>query len=297
MRQNDVQKALSILPQMQEAKAFSRRLEIEFPQIELYEKYRVESTMNYDRFRIMDANRDIEHEKIIAKCILKVGLLPIPIIVNERFEIVDGQGRYMACKELGYPIFYMIVSGLRIEHVREINSAMTKWSIQNFIESYSSDRIEYSYLYSLQKRFDLYSTRVVTYAASHATGGSSTTKIKNGNLELTEEQFNHAIVVLEWLNGFEDIFRNKKVIGGHFESLCIALIFAYENKQIDNNKLEDKFRRYATGQREEFKFTNAGNVEECLRRIENIYNFKSRGPLVSLVNEYKQSSRRGAQGK
>ena len=96
----------------------------------------------------MEGNREIEHDKPIRESILNVGLLPIPIIVNEFMDIADGQGRLTACKDLNMPVYYMTVEGLRLKHVRIINSIFKKWSTRNYIKSYSTgDNKSNDYVY------------------------------------------------------------------------------------------------------------------------------------------------------
>ena len=69
-----------------------------------------QQSTNYDEFRTLNANRNVSenHVKQIKAAIETVGNLTevVPIIVNENKEIIDGQHRFEACKELGLPIFY-----------------------------------------------------------------------------------------------------------------------------------------------------------------------------------------------
>ena len=39
-----------------------------------------------------------------------MGFIKNPIVVNEKMEIIDGQGRFEVCKEKGLPIYYNIVN-------------------------------------------------------------------------------------------------------------------------------------------------------------------------------------------
>jgi hypothetical protein len=54
--------------------------------------------------------------------------LPIPIIVNERMEIVDGQHRFTICKELNLPIHYIAGQNWNISEIRQINSVQKSWT-------------------------------------------------------------------------------------------------------------------------------------------------------------------------
>ena len=94
-------------------------------------------TDNYDKFKIIDGNRPIEHAKKIIESIKEIGMLWQPVLVNERFEIIDGQGRYLASKTLGRKILYVVQPGLTIKHARCLNENSTIWKIKDYIHSYA----------------------------------------------------------------------------------------------------------------------------------------------------------------
>lgn len=81
----------------------------------------VYETYDYDKFHIMEkGNREIDHYKKIATQMNEQFLFTV-IIVNEKFEIIDGQNRFLASKELHKPIRYIIVEGYGVEQVRMYN--------------------------------------------------------------------------------------------------------------------------------------------------------------------------------
>ncbi|MBQ2600753.1 ParB N-terminal domain-containing protein [bacterium] len=65
-------------------------------------------TTDYDKFKTLDGNRTVEKSRVnkILKSINDNGYIHCPIIVNERMEIIDGQGRLEAVKQLGIPVEY-----------------------------------------------------------------------------------------------------------------------------------------------------------------------------------------------
>ena len=71
-------------------------------------------TYDYDKFTIMEDNRKIYdgHVKDMEDNISRIGYVSgKPILVNEKFEIIDGQHRYIACRDLNEPIYYSIEEG------------------------------------------------------------------------------------------------------------------------------------------------------------------------------------------
>lgn len=78
---------------------------------------KVKFTTDYKMFRTMPENRIVKQARV-AKIIMsfrKVGYIPIPIVVNERYEVIDGQGRLSACQQLGIPVSYMVIPGIGVE--------------------------------------------------------------------------------------------------------------------------------------------------------------------------------------
>lgn len=76
----------------------------------------VQQTQEYDKFSLLSANRDISkgHVQSLKASIEKLGNITekVPIIVNQNLEIIDGQHRFQALKELGLPVFYIVADGM-----------------------------------------------------------------------------------------------------------------------------------------------------------------------------------------
>lgn len=80
----------------------------------------VYETTDYDKFVIVDGNRIIDHVEHIKQS-MKEHYVPNAILVNEKFEILDGQNRFKAQKELGKPVRYIVEEGLGIVDARAMN--------------------------------------------------------------------------------------------------------------------------------------------------------------------------------
>lgn len=99
----------------------------------------IKSTTNYDMLKIIDGNRTINktHVKKLMHSIQNENLLKYqPIVVNEKLEVIDGQHRLEAAKNLGIPIWYTVVEGLNLIDVQVLNENMKTWSLRDFAESY-----------------------------------------------------------------------------------------------------------------------------------------------------------------
>ena len=82
-------------------------------------------------------NREIDEKHLnkLKKAISKRNLLiDQPILINEKKEVLDGQHRLMAAKELKLPIYYRFSNSLMIEDVPKINTIKKSWGISDYIK-------------------------------------------------------------------------------------------------------------------------------------------------------------------
>lgn len=94
-------------------------------------------TKNYDMFHFSDFNREAKLSKKLSDSIQKKDLTKFnPILVDEKGIIIDGQHRFVVCKLLGLPVYYIVGEGLEINHAANINQATKNWTTLNFIEYY-----------------------------------------------------------------------------------------------------------------------------------------------------------------
>ncbi len=113
----------------------------------------VQSTTDYKKFKILLGNRKIS-ERHIASLILsfKIKNIPVPVVVNEKFEVIDGQHRVGVCKTLGIPISYIVIPGLTIDDVHLLNSNQSNWKDEDLANQYSARYIAGESIYADYKR-------------------------------------------------------------------------------------------------------------------------------------------------
>ena len=94
-------------------------------------------TTEYSKFKKIKGNRKINF-KNLGKIInsMKKKQLIIPILVNENFEVIDGQHRLQACIELSLPVYYYMVEGYGDAEVITTNLNQENWSKCQFLDYY-----------------------------------------------------------------------------------------------------------------------------------------------------------------
>lgn len=97
---------------------------------------KIYETRNYTIFKDMKGNRPIKpNRKRSIKSNIEENDLDVPIIVNEKMEILEGQHTKQVREEMGLPIKYLKRKG-DIRHVMKFNSISSTWTNREFLDSY-----------------------------------------------------------------------------------------------------------------------------------------------------------------
>jgi hypothetical protein len=94
-------------------------------------------TMDYSLFKTLKGNRTINQAHLyrLTKSIGEQYLLS-PIVVNDRFEIIDGQHRFNAAKANNLPINYIIAPGYGLKEVQVLNTNSSNWRNEDYLKAY-----------------------------------------------------------------------------------------------------------------------------------------------------------------
>jgi hypothetical protein len=100
-------------------------------------------TNDYDIFKLFkDGNRAVDqsHLNKLRDLTQQHGQLKIPIIVNEQYEIIDGQHRFSIWKEKGLPVYFIINQGYGFDEIVVLNNFSKRWVNDDFVKVYSEDQ-------------------------------------------------------------------------------------------------------------------------------------------------------------
>jgi len=240
----------------------------------------VKRTNNYSMFKELKGNREVSPTRIrkIVESIRKVGYITSPIIVNEKMEIIDGQGRLKALEYLGLPVEYIEHKGAGIEECLSMNIHQTNWTMRDYIKSYADRGIQsYIYLNSLLDEYADISILGVIMATQDSTKVQK--RIYNGELLVSELQYNKAKEKLDYLREALNVMRHKNGAKSHLE---FAILICQMIDGIDLDRLKRKLEeRNAT-------MKDWNSVITCLESIEDIYN-EGIGYPVFIVTEYRKT--------
>lgn len=213
-------------------------------------------------FKIITGNRSIEPARVkkIKASIKDVGMIDAPIVCNENMEVIDGQGRLQACKDLGKPIPYIIIEGLKIEHCRAMNLNQTNWKLPDYIRSYADEgNVNYVRLQDFIKGANL-KLGIALDVVYKADAGNHDKELKAGDFTFSEVDKAEAVTLATWLHQFDGIKTNRP------REFYKALSFCFRLPEVNNGALVRKVLADPKA------FSTIATGYECLGTIEDVYN-------------------------
>lgn len=250
-------------------------------------KKKIYTTTNYEIFKYLEGNRDIKNGRVVktVESIENHGWLTQPILVNEKMEVIDGQGRLEALKRLNMPVEFVIDYGIGLDECRTLNVYQKNWSIHDYIDSYVCEENDnYIWLKTQVERYkELTDTVVIAICSVNVgcvnLGGQMNYKIKDGTFEVNSAERMETESLLFFLSRFVDI---AHLVGGRKDRLYGALSFLYSIESVDNERL---FKAISNGR---YELVSGGTVESYITQFDRLYNKGlAKKNRVDIEHEYK----------
>lgn len=251
--------------------------------IKVFEKPDIHVTYDYDMFSHLLGNRPVTNKRAakIANSIMNRGYIPVPIVVNEKLEIIDGQGRTEALKMLdaGLPLYYVIIPGLGIDDCIAMNVTGTKWSTLDYIHGYAdTGNQDYKRLLITLENHSL-SLSVVNCAITGILA-TNTKKIIDGDYKYPEHKMADVDEMLAYVERFKPIIKEHNIKNSI--TIYLAMCFCYQCEQVDNDQMLDRFERY-------WHLTkNSTDTITVLDGLTEIYNFARRNGKAYITTLYRE---------
>jgi len=232
------------------------------------ETIHVQQTKDYDLLKNIDGNRSINqlHVKRLSNSMMNKHLIS-PIIVNEKYQIIDGQHRFEASKNLDLPVYYIVIPGYELEEVQILNQNSKNWSVNDFLDGYCNlGKEDYIKFRDFVDQYDFSISIAHAIAINAVIGGNQWNVFKNGNFVF--DDYLGAIEradKLTALKAYTDLYNDR-----HFVFAMIKLI----------NNPDFEFITFL----QKLSFQNGAlvpcrDVKTYITLIEEIYNYKSRNKV------------------
>lgn len=240
----------------------------------------VYSTTDYDSFEKLEGNRDVleRRKNLIKASIEERGWIRNPIIVNEKMQIIDGQGRFEALQELGMPIEYVISRGATIDDCIALNVKQKNWTNYDYISCYCEmGNSDYIKLAQIMNQYPNITDTAMCIIAGYDNydGGGSKNIVRNGKFKIFDEST---------LKSRCDFAQKCLVIigknNGRIRTWALLLKFLYFCKKIDNELFIKKLEKYRAF------IVPSVNIKQALECCEKIYNYARKKDYVYLLPEY-----------
>lgn len=227
----------------------------------------IKRTRNYEMFKFRKENREINYNKVmnLKSKLLEDGRQILPIICNKDMEIIDGQHRFEAVKELNWEVMYYIDEAITSLDLVSINNTQKNWGLKDYIHYYSSlGNKTYKRIEEICKEYNEIPLKALLPAI--ATKYVHERDLKSGVLNFTEEEFERGEETLKFIKRIISNIRIKITSPAIFFFLIIK---TYYLEGIDRDRLYDSIvSKYGT--------ENYGNADQCAIVIEHWYNYKLR---------------------
>jgi hypothetical protein len=225
----------------------------------------VYKTYELDNFIQLDGNRQVNfaHVKRLVESVRENGFLLHPIIVNKKNQVIDGQHRLEAAKQLKTYVWVLVDHEATLKEAVAFNANTSDWGLKDYCKSYCDlghkDYQDLMVFYENNKDFTM-----AQCAENTALKGGTMKDFKLGNF--LYNPFHNVDIIFEALRKIHDVCPASKS-----NSYVRAIRVCINNKDFDINQFIKKFLMYPE------QYRKSSHVSIVIANIEHIYNWKNHG--------------------
>jgi hypothetical protein len=223
------------------------------------------STKEYTKFKLIKTNRVIKNPKIkkLVKSMTENGWLPGSyVVVNSKWEIIDGQHRILAGMQCNLPIVYTMERKADDKVMRGLNTGGDNWQMNDHLHGFVEDGNEhYTKLDNLMKAFpELKITECLMLCKNMYTS------VPRGTFENGEFTTKNMVTAHTW---GEYIMRLKPFAKFFNTGIFVrALLCCLTKEGFDFNDFVRKIELRPTS------LVKCGTREQYIELFESIYNYR-----------------------
>jgi hypothetical protein len=244
----------------------------------------VYKTYDLSIFKSIGGNRvpNLQHIRRLSVSVKEYGMKCNPIIVNEKFEVIDGQHRLEAARDAETFVYYIVIEGYTLSEVHTLNLNQKNWTKKDFMDGYAGMGVpSYVELKRFSEKNDDYTFNDcialcsnITTACNMTISNKFTKKGIRNSLEIFEEgtwkgkDFNLA---QEYANKIRMV---KPYYNGYNRTFFVGVMISlFKNEKFDFNDFMHKVRLQPTA------LVDCANRDQYRTLIEDIYNYRSRNKI------------------
>lgn len=224
----------------------------------------VYKTNDYGMFKYINGNRNINKANLkrLIKS-MKERYIPVPIIVNEKHEIIDGQHRFEAANALGFDVHFIKINKLALDEVRRLNENMANWNNGNRLHSFCAlGHPEYiKFKQFMQETGYNYSACIALLGGSPTRSGELGRQFKFGTFKI--KNYNQALEHARQLDQIGQYYPNYKK-----SHLLNCMIKLFHHPDYNHSRMMQKLKVQS------HLLPQSGGEDTFRNAIRDIYNFK-----------------------
>jgi len=249
---------------------------------------KVFQTSDYAKFKVLNGNRPLKpaHVKLLKESISEHGDLGMPIIINEKFEMIDGQHRQKALEELKLPVQYIKKSGFGLKEIHVSNTNRKNWTLTEFMNCYDDLGMEhYVRFKKFYKKYDFPLTTTLIIVIGYIPLGSEATGARRSGVSI--DSFRRGEFIFRDPEEAEDkaekIIMFKDIYYGYKKRFFVlSMLRMFKFKEYNHSEFVSKLK-----QNVDKLLIEPNNVNGFLRIFEDIYNYRRQGKKISFFQDLK----------
>lgn len=223
------------------------------------------TTTDYSMFKSIGGNRSLNqlHAKRLKQSMANNYLFTV-IIVNEKYEIIDGQHRFECIKELELPLHYVICHGYSLNEVHLLNQNSKVWISNDYLEGYCQlGYRDYIVFRDFKNKYNLGITESIALLKGSLYSSSDINVFYNGKFKVT-----HLFEAEDFMDRLSML---KPYYAGYKRrSFIFALMQLVKKPQFEFLEFLQKIKIQPSA------LQDCINITQYILLIEDIYNYKRR---------------------
>jgi hypothetical protein len=225
----------------------------------------VHTTTDYFLFKSIDGNRNknLLHLKRLKQSMVKNYLFTV-IIVNEKYEIIDGQHRFEIIQELKLPLNYIICKGYGLNEVHLLNANSKNWTTEDYLAGYCDMGYpDYLKMRDFCLKHDLKISQGLILLSGNRYNDDAFINFRDGTWKI--DNFATGEKIAYGINLIRPLYN-----GATRRTFVLALVKLYKNRNFEIVEFLSKLKIQPNA------LVHCINVDQYVALIEEIYNYRRR---------------------
>lgn len=222
----------------------------------------IKATEDYNQFKRIKGNRKVAKAHVNKlRSAIEADPQVIeynPILVNDKWEVIDGQHRLEAIKQLELPVYYQQVKGLSLHNVQALNSNSRTWGPMDYAQAFH-ELGNKNYTAYLEHRLNYRLNHEITMGYVGFDDSCTTTSFRLGKFVASDPVLTERYT--EQLLDMRDLIPHWNL-----RATAIALLKVMQHPEYDHKRMVNKMKKFGQS------LERQSVIPEAIRSIETIYN-------------------------